>query len=109
MTEEQIKRVARTLSDWLQSAMYDLAAGQCAMAGARCDAYGEYSAAEAAAEKLYDDPATLRDLLGDRIHDEGRGDYATMILIATEIKRTAHKALKKACDAMIKDWTRYSN
>jgi hypothetical protein len=108
LTQDQIDSAASELSNWLQSAVADVAAGQCMMETGNWDEVDCYAQSECAADDLYEDPDTLRDLLGDRIYDTGKGHWPTMILIAMKIKDRSHTALTKACDFMINDWTAHA-
>jgi len=56
------------------------------------------------ADEIYNDVDTLCDLTGDRIHDDGKGDYEAMIHIANEIAVNGHKALQDAMERHIARW-----
>ena len=120
MDQEKAHEIALDLNSWLQNAVGDVAFGCDTWADVESmfgDSRGWKSKIKVAkkwpvtdiqgwlADELYDDPGTCHDLLGDRIHDEGRGDYEDMIMIAEAIiELGVHDGLQKACEDMIKDW-----
>jgi hypothetical protein len=55
------------------------------------------------ADELYNDPDTMRDLVGDRIWDAANGNIEMMIAIAEVMMEDAHDGLKKALTGFIKD------
>ncbi|RLA02506.1 MAG: hypothetical protein DRI97_03900 [Bacteroidetes bacterium] len=113
MEQEQIEKIASELDSWLQEAMGDCAHGAACLGGT--DEYRKWlntsgksihgsCLTDAYADHLYNDIDTLRDLLGDRIHDEAAGHpynspefNKDFIAIAEKIAEHAHPALKEAC------------
>jgi len=88
-TRNTYESIASQLDNWLQTAVFDMAGGD-----------------EAAAEDMYNDPDALSDIMGDRIHDEGHGDYRKMIAIAEHLMSGAHLALARTCAGFIKRWSK---
>ena len=100
---------AHEIFSWLQSAAYDYAEGTVMM-----EMPGPYDndthknidwdKVERLADDFYNDPASLRDLVGDRIYDAGSGDNKLMTAIAKALRDNfAHSALVQACNDIIKD------
>ena len=119
MTKEEIEKAASEISSWLQDAAGDSAGHDlesCRIMASFNDDRKEKIdnllkngcepdfIPDCIADDLYDDVGWLRDLSGDRIHDEGKGDYLNMIAIAKEIRAHGHNALIKAMDICINDW-----
>ena len=94
MEKEAIENAAWEVSSWIQDAVSDIAYNP------DCDE---------SADDLYNDPDTLSDLTGDRIHDSAEGKdlkerYKNMILIAEAMKDGGHGALTIALNEHIKSW-----
>lgn len=60
---------------------------------------------EALADRLFGDVDWLADMSADRIYDEGKGDYSSMIAIAEEMKSRVSGDFREALDRHIERWT----
>lgn len=90
--QEDVRDKAHEIARWLHAAVMDVAAGNPEMGMDPDD--------------FYNDAGCLSDLIGDRIHDAGRADYAVMVAIAEEMRKAAHSALKEALDWFLDGWRR---
>lgn len=104
MSKEEIEKAAREVHSWLDSAYSDAAMGEVYMETGSQD----YADAEIRADQMTTEVDTICDLTGDRIHDEGRGNYDNMIAIAEEFKLiSSNPSERTAMDDHIKRWKGY--
>ena len=99
-----VEAAAQETFTWLQSAAYDYAEGTVRM---ETNKYYpkeiDWDMVEKMADDFYNDPASVRDVIGDHIYDHAGGDDKIMCAIAKELKNYGHDALVKACDRLIKN------
>lgn len=107
--QEQIEQMADENRSWLESAVGDMAYAEMEWNGT------SYTEAEIQADKLYNDPQALSDILGDRIFDCSSqlgygGDYDSqkiaMWSIAEAMKPHAHTALIQALENLQSRWSK---
>ena len=88
-----LEQKAADINSWLQSACADMAEGHTAL--------GEPETAD----DIYNDEGSLRNLIGDRMYDEGGGNMEVAVEIARKLKSmTGNEALKRACSGFIVDY-----
>ena len=87
--KKSIQAIANEIRSWLPSAVMDIAGD------------------ENEADRLYEDVATIKDLIGDRTYDDCGGDLKLMIEVATTIIDCKYTGttLRKAYTAKRKDRT----
>jgi hypothetical protein len=99
--------IAREVMGFVQSAVGDIASDMLSPHSGFLDDQWKRRIAEAKrngvsdvpgwlADELYNDPDTLSDLLGDRIHDAVRGNEAEYRRVLDELEKRAHPGLRKA-------------
>jgi hypothetical protein len=105
MGSRELEIIADSIYNWVGQACYDLAQGEA------MDFDGKKKVRRAGgidcyAEKLYADAATMRDLIGDRIHGEAVGNLDKMIAIAGVLRADCNDtaSIRKACTSLIKGW-----
>ena len=115
MESYEIRAKADEISMWLEGAVGDVATAyyqgysfdpkwEEKVKGAKED--GVIDVEGWLADEVYNDVATIRALIGDRISDAAHPDEEAMVAIATEMKEGAHTALVEALDGFIKDHSR---
>lgn len=117
MDKVEIQSIASEIDSWVQDAVGDCAGHdeESLKANLSMDSKWLKKVAKAKkdgvvdicgwlADELYNHVDTLCDLTGDRIHENGKGDYETMIHIANEIAVKGHPAMQEAMTKHIARW-----
>lgn len=72
----EAEQIAQEIIGWTESAYYDVACGQVAMKSNTLTMnQAGHSEAEGIADRMTGDVDAICDLLGDKIHDKGKGQY----------------------------------
>jgi hypothetical protein len=111
MDEKQIKNAANNVSNFLEDAVGDMASDMCSSSsGFLDDKWSKHikklkkngcgDIMGALADDLYNDPDTLQDLMGDRIHDEVKGNDEDYLKVLDEMDKRSFPAKKKAIQAL---------
>lgn len=91
-SDDEIESAVRSHIMWMESAVYDIAAGQTE----------ETIEAEVLADTMWNDPDTLQSLIGDFIPLE-KGSWGTFRILA-EFHEQGHKAIKDAAELCGEYW-----
>jgi hypothetical protein len=112
LMQKDPKRIARELSGFLQDAVGDRAYDVVKLPGLDPDLDKKIKQAKKRgvtdiagwlADEQYNDPILLRDLLGDRLYDETRGNKELRNQVLDLMDQGAHAALKKAIKELRRD------
>ena len=57
-------------------------------------------------DDYYNDPEFCEGILGDQIYDMANGKPERIVELAKAVKEYSHKAMREACDTIIRRWER---
>lgn len=111
LTDSEVTGKASVVRSWVEDACGDMASTPLDWLDekwrARARAMKQEGVVDvrgAIADAMYDDIDTLCDLTGDRIFDEGSGDWGDMIKIAMAIRMDSNESMRKAMTTHITRW-----